>query len=50
MFVPNAENATVDIRKLTDYCLDNNHEVGKHKAHVFEKVLDLAVEDAGKAH
>ena len=48
MFVPNAENAVIDIRKLTDYCLDTNHEVGKHKAYIFEKVLNLTVEDAGK--
>lgn len=48
MFVPNAENAVVDIRKLTDYCLNADHEIGKHKAYIFEKVLDLTVADAGK--
>lgn len=46
MFVPNAENAVVDIRKSTDYCLNPNHEIGKHKALVFEKSLDLTVDDA----
>lgn len=46
MFVPNAEKAFVDIRKLTDYCLNPNHEIGKHKAIVFEKALDLTVGDA----
>ena len=46
MFVPNAENAVVDIRKLVDYCLNPNHEIGKHKAFVFKKLLDLTIDDA----
>lgn len=46
MKVPNAENAVVDIRKLTDYCLNPNHELGKHKALIFKKLLDLTIEDA----
>ena len=46
MFVPNAENAVVDIRKLTDYCLSPIHEIGKHKAAVFESALDLTAENA----
>lgn len=46
MFVPNAENAVVDIRKLTDYCLSPIHEIGKHKASVFESALDLTAENA----
>ncbi len=48
MFVPNAENATIDIRKLTDYCLNPYHEIGKHKAHIFEKTLDLTVDTAAE--
>ncbi|CAN5580487.1 hypothetical protein BH24ACI2_BH24ACI2_01860 [soil metagenome] len=46
MFVPNAENAVVDIGKLRDYCLNPNHEIGKHKAQVFAAALDLTIEDA----
>ena len=46
MKIPNSENAVVDIAKIRDYCLNPNHSVGKHKAHVFESVLNLAVEDA----
>lgn len=46
MLVPNAENAIVDIRKLRDYCLNPNHEVGKHKARVFASALNLTVKDA----
>ena len=46
MFVPNAENAVVDIRKIRDYCLNLNHEVGKHKARVFASALNLTGKDA----
>lgn len=46
MITPNAENAVIDLRKLTDYCLNAEHEIGKHKAGVFESALDLTVENA----
>ena len=46
MFVPNAEKATVDIRKLNGYALDLNNEVGKHKARVFASALNLTQKDA----
>jgi hypothetical protein len=46
MFVPNAEKAVIDIRKLRDYCLNPNHEVGKHKAKVFASALNLTLKDA----
>ncbi|CAN5134172.1 hypothetical protein BH20ACI1_BH20ACI1_07160 [soil metagenome] len=46
MFVPNAESAVVDIRKLRDYCLNPNHEIGKHKARVFASALNLTENDA----
>lgn len=46
MKVPNAENAIVDIRKLRDYCLNPNHEVGKHKARVFASALNLTNKNA----
>jgi hypothetical protein len=38
MFVPNAERAVVDIRKLRDYCLNLLHDEGKHKARLFAAV------------
>jgi len=41
MRVPNAEHAFVDQRKLVDYCLDDQHPVGKHKARVFRSALDI---------
>lgn len=31
MLIPNAENAIVDIRKLRNYCLNLEHDDGKHK-------------------
>ena len=46
MKVPNAENAVVDIRKLRDYCLDENHPLGKHKARLFASALNLMAENA----
>jgi len=46
MKVPNAENATVDIRKLRDYCLNSVHEDGKHKARLFFGALGITVENA----
>ncbi|MEN8217816.1 MAG: DUF6883 domain-containing protein [Pseudomonadota bacterium] len=36
MPLPNAENAFIDTRKLTDYCLNLEHFEGRHKARVFK--------------
>lgn len=46
MRVPNAEKATLDLRKLTEYLLNPEHEDGKHKARLFRGALDLGVEGA----
>jgi hypothetical protein len=46
MKIPNAENAVVDIEKLTDYCLSETHPRGKHKARVFATVLGLTLDNA----
>jgi hypothetical protein len=35
--LPFTERATIDIRKLEDYCLDPGHPRGRHKARVFGK-------------
>ncbi|HEX8398197.1 MAG TPA: hypothetical protein VF644_12275 [Pyrinomonadaceae bacterium] len=48
MRVPNAEKAVVDIRKLRDYCLNPNHEVGKHKARIFAAAFGLTSADASE--
>jgi hypothetical protein len=46
MKIPNSKKAVVDIAKIRDYCLNPEHSVGKHKAHVFKSVLNLTTEDA----
>ncbi|MBD1870644.1 hypothetical protein H6F95_25750 [Cyanobacteria bacterium FACHB-471] len=44
--LPYAENAVVDIRKLRDYCLNPNHDDGKHKARLFSSILGMTADDA----
>ncbi len=46
MFIPNAENAVVDIRKLSDYCLNSEHDEGKHKARLFSSILGMTADNA----
>jgi hypothetical protein len=46
MLIPNAENAVVDIRKLRDYCLNPNHDEGKHKARLFSSIIGMTAENA----
>lgn len=41
MRIPNSDRAVVDIAKLQDYCLDESHPRGKHKARVFKASLGL---------
>jgi hypothetical protein len=43
MRLPFAENAFVDVRKLTEYSLNKQHERGKHKARVFGTVLGITI-------
>ena len=46
MRIPNAEHATVDIRKLRDYCMNPLHPEGKHKARLFAAALGMTDADA----
>lgn len=46
MMIPNAEDAIVDIRKLRDYCLNSEHEDGKHKARLFSSILGMTADNA----
>lgn len=46
MLIPNAESAIVDIRKLRDYCLNPEHDEGKHKALLFSTVFGMTANDA----
>ena len=39
MKLPHAEQAVVDVRKLRDYCLNDEHPRGQHKARVFKSAL-----------
>ncbi len=39
--LPNAHLAYIDDRKLTEYCLNPEHAVGKNKAKVFKSALNL---------
>ena len=48
MLIPNADKAVVDIRKLRDYCLNPEHDDGKHKARLFSTILGITAEDAQK--
>lgn len=46
MLIPNAENAVVDLRKLRDYCLNLEHDDGKHKARLFSSTLGITADNA----
>lgn len=46
MKLPNAENAFVDLRKLSDYSLSFESPKGRHKARVFASVLGITAENA----
>jgi hypothetical protein len=46
-FLPNRDQAVLDIRKIEDYCLSPAHPRGRHKARVFRESLDLQRGDAG---
>ena len=46
MRLPNGGRAIVDLRKLTDYCLNPGHLRGRHKARVFAAALGLSAVDA----
>ncbi len=46
MKLPNAEKAIVLIEKLEGYCLNPEHDKGKHKARVFQRALGIGPEHA----
>lgn len=46
MKLPNYKNAIVDIEKLTEYCLNEYHQEGKHKAGVFKSVLGITINES----
>jgi hypothetical protein len=44
--LPSSDKATLDLRKIEDYCLNPSHPRGRHKARVFREALDLQRSDA----
>ncbi len=46
MRLPNADRAVIDLRKLTDYCLNFHHPRGRHKARVFASALGITASEA----
>jgi hypothetical protein len=46
MKLPGGERALVDVGKLQDYCLNNQHPRGRHKARVFASALGFTDADA----
>ena len=39
-------SAVIDIRKLAEYALNDEHPVGMHKASAFRKVLGIGISEA----
>lgn len=46
MKLPNAERAVASIKKFRSYCLDPEHDKGKHKAEVFRRLFGFTQNDA----
>ena len=41
MKLPNGGRAIIDRRKVTDYCLNLDHDDGSHKARLFQALIGL---------
>ncbi len=48
MKLPDGDRAFIDPGKLTDYCLNRDHDDGKHKAALFEELLGISLENTDK--
>lgn len=48
MKIPNAERAEIDIRKLRDYCLNPEHDEGKHKARLFSAAFGMTMQHSNE--
>jgi len=46
MKLPNGQRAVVELARLSDYCLNEQHPRGRHKARVFASALGITREDA----
>ena len=47
MKLPNGSQAIIDGRKIADYCLNPDHDDGRHKAHLFQALTGLNRDNAG---
>lgn len=45
MKLPNGDQADIPLEKLLGYCLNLNHQSGKHKARVFASALGITPEN-----
>jgi hypothetical protein len=45
MKLPNPELTIIDLKKLSDYCLNPEHPDGQHKARVFKAALGISLEN-----
>lgn len=45
MKLPHPELAVVDVKKLSEYCLNPEHPDGQHKARVFKAALGIRLEN-----
>ena len=45
--LPNGSRAIIDGRKIADYCLNPDHDDGRHKAHLFQALTGLNRDNAG---
>lgn len=46
MKLPNGDEAIIEVRKLSDYCLSEQHDDGKHKALLFREILGISADNA----
>ncbi|SMD42950.1 hypothetical protein SAMN00777080_1521 [Aquiflexum balticum DSM 16537] len=46
MHLPNFSNAYIDLKKLSEYCLNDDHPIGKYKARLFKSALNISKEHA----
>src|SRR5262245_7153846 len=48
MQLPNGDQAIIDERKLTEYCLSPDHDEGKHKARLFQELLGITLNETAE--
>jgi hypothetical protein len=44
--MPHHASAELDVAKLHDYCLNETHPRGRHKARLFARALDISAADS----